>query len=78
MATLVPAILGANYGISADNISNILPYLQDFGIRAASFLPALPVGMMAMSALTFPKKSEVSRIVVERGRLSDVSNFLGR
>ncbi len=88
-ATLVPAFLGAHYGLSTEDIQiltqqginhvqDLAPIAKDLAIRAGSFIPALPVGMAAMSFFTLKKKSEVTRLVAEKGKLPKIADVLGK
>jgi len=52
--------------------------LGNLGIEIAAFLSAFPPATAAMSTLTYPKKSEVSRIVSDKNLLGEIENNLGR
>ncbi|MBI2043939.1 hypothetical protein HYT24_01085 [Candidatus Pacearchaeota archaeon] len=74
-ATAVPAILGWMYGISPDDVNNFYSYFQDFLVRGAAIIPAIPIGMALMSAFTLRKKSDVI-IITEKGNLTKVAHVL--
>ena len=70
-ATGVPYLAGKFIGSSFG-----IPSFGDLLIRGGALLPALPVGLVAMSSLTFPKKSEAFRFVSERGVLTNVADII--
>jgi len=82
-ATAVPAILGNFFGISLEDSQGLInegminfdvlkSYFVDLAVRGFSLIPAIPVGMVGMSALTFPKKSEVARFVSGKGASNEL------
>jgi hypothetical protein len=82
-ATAVVYYFGSRWGIDfsdpvlvKDVLENWKLYAQDFGIRLSSLIPALPIGLLAMSSFTFPKKGEAGRLVAKKGSLYDVADFL--
>ncbi len=82
-ATLVAYYFGSKYGIDFSDpviikevMENWKLYAQDLGVRLSALLPALPIGLAAMSSFTFPKKSEAGRLVTNKGKLYDTADFL--
>ena len=75
MATLVPAIIGAVYGVDFSD-PTFIEYAKDFGLRSLALIPAIPAGLIAMSALTLPQKSEVGRLVTKKDELYHVADAL--
>ena len=70
-ATAVPYLAGKFIGSSFG-----IPSFGDLLIRGGALLPALPVGLAAMSSLTFPKKSEAFRFVSEKDVLRNVAEII--
>ena len=82
-ATAVAYYVGSKYGINfldpvtiKEVLENWKLYGQDFAVRLSALPVALPIGLLVMSAFTFPKKSEVGRFVTSKEALYDVADFL--
>lgn len=76
-ATSVAYAFGVSFGVSLDQPLELIEYAKDLAIRVSALGPALPIGLVAMGALTFPKKSEAYRFVSEKGALQEVAQVIG-